>query len=61
MAHDFFVAMCLVLVLEGLLPTLMPARWRQLVLSLVNVDARTIRLAGLSSMLIGAGLLYLVK
>lgn len=61
MAHDFFVAMCLVLVLEGLLPTLMPARWRQLVLSLVDVNARTIRLAGLSSMLIGAGLLYLVK
>ena len=61
MAQDFFTAMCLVLVIEGLLPTLMPRRWRELVLSLVNVDERTIRLVGLSSMLIGAGLLYLVK
>jgi hypothetical protein len=61
MAQDFFVAMCLVLVIEGLLPALVPGRWRALVLSLVSVDERTIRLVGLSSMLIGAGLLYLVE
>lgn len=61
MGQDFLVAMCLVLVLEGILPFLMPGRWRDMMLSLSQVDERSIRMIGFSSMLLGAGLLYLVK
>ncbi|MBV1932196.1 MAG: DUF2065 domain-containing protein [Porticoccaceae bacterium] len=53
--------MCLVLVLEGILPFLMPGRWREMMLSLTQVDERSIRMIGFGSMLLGAGLLYLVK
>ena len=61
MGQDFLAAMCLVLVLEGILPFLMPGRWREMMLSLTHVDERSIRLIGFGSMLLGAGLLYFVK
>ena len=61
MGQDFLAAMCLVLVLEGILPFLMPGRWREMMLSLTQVDERSIRLIGFGSMLLGAGLLYCVK
>ena len=61
MGQDFLTAMCLVLVLEGILPFLTPGRWRETILSLAQLDERTIRLIGFASMLLGAGLLYLVK
>ncbi len=61
MGQDFLAALCLVLVIEGILPFLIPGRWREMMLSLTQVDEKTIRLIGLSSMLLGAGLLFLVK
>lgn len=61
MGQDFLAAMCLVLVLEGILPFLMPRRWRDMMLSLAQVDERSIRMIGFGSMVLGAGLLYLVK
>ncbi len=61
MGQDFLAALCLVLVIEGVLPFLAPGRWRNMVLALAQVDERTIRLTGLASMAVGAGLLYLVK
>jgi len=54
-------ALCLVLVIEGILPFLFPARWRTLAESLRSVDDKTIRLVGFASMVLGAGLLFLVK
>ncbi|MCH2334357.1 MAG: DUF2065 domain-containing protein [Pseudomonadales bacterium] len=54
-------ALCLVLVIEGLLPFLFPARWRTLAESLRTVDDKTIRFVGFASMMLGASLLYLVK
>ena len=54
-------ALCLVLVIEGLLPFLFPARWRTLAESLRTVDDKTIRLVGFASMMLGASLLYVVK
>ncbi|MEC8834650.1 MAG: DUF2065 domain-containing protein [Pseudomonadota bacterium] len=54
-------ALCLVLVIEGILPFLFPARWRTLAESLRTVDDKTIRLVGFASMILGAGLLFLVK
>ena len=61
MGQDFLVAMCLVLVIEGILPFLMPGRWREMMLSLAQVDEKSIRMIGFGSMLLGAGLLFLVK
>ena len=54
-------ALCLVLVIEGLLPFLFPARWRTLAESLRTVDDKTIRFVGFASMMLGASPLYLVK
>ncbi|SVB76121.1 uncharacterized protein METZ01_LOCUS228975 [marine metagenome] len=61
MGHDFAVAFCLVLVIEGIVPFLYPRRWRETVMMLSEVDDRTMRLVGLMSMLLGTGLLYLIR
>lgn len=54
-------ALCLMLVLEGIIPFLYPARWRSLVASLATVSDSQLRYIGFVSMVIGAGLLYLIK
>jgi uncharacterized protein YjeT (DUF2065 family) len=61
MWHDLATALCLVLVIEGLLPFLSPGTWRGLMAQLLGSDDRSLRLAGLVSMLLGATLLYLVR
>lgn len=61
MWHEFAIAMCLVLVIEGVLPFLAPRAWRGMVATAVNMDDRRLRLAGLCSMLTGTALLYLVN
>ena len=58
MYETLFVAACLMLVLEGMLPFLAPDRWRQLVLRLAALQDSEIRNMGLLSMVIGAVLLY---
>jgi hypothetical protein len=55
------VAFALVVVLEGLMPFLAPARWRDMVRQIAEVDDGTLRMLGLFSMLLGLGLLYLVN
>lgn len=54
-------AFCLLLIIEGLLPFLYPERWRRLVQRLATVDNRSLRTAGLVSMLAGLALLYLLR
>lgn len=54
-------AFCLLLVLEGILPFLYPTRWRRLVASLAIITDRQLRIMGLVSMLVGVGLLHLLK
>ena len=61
MWHDLGVALCLVLVIEGIMPFLYPKRWREMVMMLADVDDRTMRIVGLVSMLLGTGLLYLIN
>jgi uncharacterized protein YjeT (DUF2065 family) len=58
---ELWVAICLMLVLEGILPFAHPTRWRRLVVVLANIDDRKLRMMGLSSMLLGVGLLYFVS
>ncbi len=61
MAEVFLKAMCLLLVLEGVLPFLFPSRWRGAVLKLAEASDRQLRQLGLTSMLLGAGFLYLLS
>lgn len=61
MWEEFGKALCLVLVLEGIIPFLYPARWRKLVASLADIQDHQLRIMGLVSMLIGAGLLYVLS
>jgi uncharacterized protein YjeT (DUF2065 family) len=61
MLHELLIAFCLLLVLEGMLPFLLPAHWRKMLLSVSQFSDRSIRLAGLSSMLLGVLLLYWIN
>lgn len=61
MWHDFLAAIGLVLVLEGIFPFLNPRGVRELLLRMINADDRVLRLAGLSSMVLGLIVLYLVR
>ena len=53
-------AVALVMVIEGMLPFIAPGRWRQMMLSVMQLDSRAIRVIGLLSMLAGILVLNLV-
>ena len=59
MWRELGIAFSLMLVIEGIIPFLYPARWRQLVVTLADIDNSTLRLMGLGSMIAGIILLYL--
>jgi hypothetical protein len=58
---DLWAAFALYLVLEGLMPFLNPGGMKRTLLQLANLEERTLRIAGLVSMISGAVLLYLVR
>ena len=58
MWQELGVAICLLLVLEGILPFLYPRQWRGAVAQLIRLSDRRLRLMGLASMLLGTALLY---
>ena len=61
MWQDFFSALALVLVIEGLLPFLTPDGYRKAMISMLQMHDRSLRLMGLASMMAGLLLLYLVR
>jgi uncharacterized protein YjeT (DUF2065 family) len=61
MLDTILMALALMLVVEGLLPFLMPAFWRQTFQKLTETGDNQLRFIGLTSMLAGLALLYLVK
>ncbi len=58
--QELGTALCLVLVIEGIVPFLYPARWRDMARRVSTVDDATMRWIGLCSMLLGTALLYLI-
>lgn len=58
---DVLTAFCLVFVIEGLLPFLAPARWKEAMRQVAGVDDGSLRIVGLVSMIVGVVLLYLVR
>lgn len=61
MWDSLLLAFSLILVLEGMLPFLMPGVWRETFRKLAESGDGQIRFIGLTSMLAGLLLLYLVK
>jgi uncharacterized protein YjeT (DUF2065 family) len=61
MWHDILVALALMLVIEGILPFLNPAGIRKALIMMAQMDDRQLRFGGLTSMIIGVVLLYLIK
>ncbi len=50
---EFFAALCLVLVIEGLLPFLAPRTWRETMLRLAQLTDGQLRTIGLLSIVAG--------
>lgn len=61
MWNDLWAAVALMLVIEGIVPFMSPDIVRRMLASMAEMDDRSVRVAGLVSMLFGVGLLYLVR
>ncbi len=61
MWNDLWVALALMLVLEGIVPFLSPDTLRRMLVTMMQMDNRSLRIAGLISMLAGVALLYVVR
>ena len=61
MWHELLIALALMLVIEGIFPFLNPQGLRKALLLMSQMDDRQMRFGGLTSMLIGVLLLYLIK
>jgi uncharacterized protein len=60
-SSSLLMAFALMLVLEGILPFLMPGLWRETFRRLTEMTDGQIRFVGLSAMLIGVLLMYLFR
>jgi uncharacterized protein YjeT (DUF2065 family) len=54
----FFIALALVLIIEGVLPFLAPSLWRDVFRRIIQMSDGQIRFVGLSSMIVGVLILY---
>lgn len=61
MWKELLQALCLVLIIEGIMPFLYPNRWRQLAAMLAAMEDKKLRILGLGSMVVGVSLLYLTR
>ena len=61
MWQDLFAALALVLVIEGALPFINPNGFRRTLLKASELDDSVLRFAGLTAMLLGCLLLYVVR
>jgi len=59
--HDLLVALALLLVVEGIMPFLNPSGMRRILVQISQMDDRSLRFAGLTSMVLGVALLYFVN
>ena len=61
MTHHFLLALCLVLVIEGILPFIVPSQWRSVLVTMNSMSDSQIRGMGLASMLTGVVLLLVLN
>ena len=58
---EILTALALVLVIEGMLPFVRPGRYKQLVAQIVRLSDNQLRVFGLTAMIIGIVLLFIVR
>ena len=61
MWHDLGVAVALLLVIEGVFPFINPSGMRRALHAISQMPDQPLRFAGLTSMLLGLALLYLIN
>lgn len=61
MIVEILTAVCLFLVLEGIFPFLSPGGYKRAMQSLQQLTEYQLRIAGLSSMIVGAVLLVIIR
>jgi uncharacterized protein len=61
MPDAIWIALALLLVLEGLMPAINPSGWRRMFEQLMQLSDHQIRTAGLISMVIGLVLLWVIQ
>ena len=60
MWQDLLVALALVLVIEGIFPFINPRGMKKALLVIAQFNDQQLRFAGITSMLLGLGLLYII-
>ncbi len=58
---DFFAALAIVCIIEGIMPFLNPQGMKRLLARLSALEERELRLGGLFSMMVGLVILFLVR
>ncbi len=58
--QTFWLALALVLVIEGLFPFISPTGWRKMFIQLLQLNDGQIRFFGLCSILVGLGVIWLL-
>ncbi|MDH5232485.1 MAG: DUF2065 domain-containing protein [Gammaproteobacteria bacterium] len=61
MWQELWVALALMLIIEGLIPFLSPSLMRQALITMAQTNDRNMRIGGLLSMIFGLIVLYAVK
>ncbi len=61
MLVEILTAICLVLVIEGILPFLSPSLYKSSVRAMLDLPDRQLRIVGLSSMIVGVLVLAIVR
>jgi uncharacterized protein YjeT (DUF2065 family) len=61
MWQDLLAALALVLIIEGMLPFLNPTGFRRTMQTLSQLEDSKLRFAGLTAMIVGCLLLYVVR
>ena len=61
MWHELWIALALLLILEGILPFLSPDGERKALTAIHQLSDAQLRFAGLTSMLLGVALLYIIN
>lgn len=61
MSEAIWIALALLLVLEGLMPAINPGGWRRMFEQIMRLSDQQIRAIGLVSMVVGLVLLWLIQ
>jgi uncharacterized protein len=60
-SDTFWLALALVLVIEGLFPFLSPGRWRRMFAQILQLNDGQVRFFGMCSILAGVALIWLLQ